>query len=254
MDKNLYLGQESDKLKDYDQKTKSIMSNDHFSKQYEHDLQSIQSSTLQMGGLVESQLRDAVTCFKTHNIALAEAVIERDQQVNRMEIDLDEACAYLIARRQPVAGDLRIVLATMKIITDLERIGDESAKIARIVRALDKHGHNPSDDYQTVYTAAEIAWQMLKEALNAYARLDGQQASEVISKDRMINENFRIILEESTKLMMQNSQTVFSAMDIIWIAKAIERIGDHAKNISQYVVYIVGGEDIRHSRRAESGI
>ena len=95
---------------------------------------------------------------------------------------------------------------------------------------------------------------MLKEALNAYARLDGQQASEVISKDRMINENFRIILEESTKLMMQNSQTVFSAMDIIWIAKAIERIGDHAKNISQYVVYIVGGEDIRHSRRAESGI
>lgn len=228
------------------------MPGEHSSKQYDMDLETIRSKVLLMGGLVESQFQDAVASFKSGNVAQAEQVIKVDQDVNRLEVSLDDACSHLIVKRQPAANDLRTVMATIKVITDLERIGDESTKIARSAKNITERGVTTLNHYETVRVMAASAGNMLHDALDAFARLDGKQAIQLIAQDAIVNHEFRSIMRNLITFMMEDPRTISGALDTLWVAKAIERIGDHAKNIAEYVIYIVEGKDIRHTDYAAS--
>lgn len=220
---------------------------EHSSKQYELDLEAIRSRVLQMGGLVEKQFYDAMTCFRTLNVGEAERIIAADVEVNQMEVALDDACTHLIVKRQPAANDLRTVMATIKVITDLERIGDEATKIARAAHAIHQRGLAPIAHEEIVRVMAASAGKQLHAALDAFARLDQKQATRIIVADEEIDHEYRSIMRAAITFMMEDPRTISSALDIVWVAKAIERIGDHAKNIAEYVVYIVEGKDIRHT-------
>ncbi|QYF93598.1 phosphate signaling complex protein PhoU [Massilia sp. PAMC28688] len=224
------------------------MIGEHSSKQYDHELETIRSKVLLMGGLVESQLIDAMTCFRTGNQEGADRVIADDDQVNQLEVALDDDCSHLIVRRQPTANDLRTVMATVKVITDLERIGDEASKIARTAKSLHSRGAPALNHYEMVRTIAASTIDMLHDALDAFARLDGKQALQLIAQDAVIDHEFKSIMRNLITFMMEDPRTISSALDTLWVAKAIERIGDHAKNIAEYVIYVVEGKDIRHRK------
>ena len=219
----------------------------HSSKQYDLDLEAIRSKVLSMGGLVESQFHDAMTCFRTADGARAELVIKADENVNRLEVALDDTCSHLIVRRQPAANDLRTVMATIKVITDLERIGDEATKIARAAKTIQERGVSTINHYETVRVIAASASDMLHEALDAFARLDEKHATRVIARDQLIDHEFRSIMRNLITFMMEDPRTISAALDTLWAAKAIERIGDHAKNIAEHVIFVVEGKDIRHT-------
>ncbi len=221
---------------------------DHASKQYDLDLDSIRTRVLQMGGLVESQIRRALDALASGDLALAEQVIADDHQVNGMEVVLDGDCSQLIVKRQPAAGDLRMIFAITKTVTDLERIGDEAQKMARMAKSVHQRGAAQPPPTVDVRHAAELAISMLRRALDAFARLDSDSAAQVIRDDAGIDSEFRAILRQLITYMMEDPRTITTALEIVWIAKAIERIGDHAKNMSEYVIYIVKGTDIRHTR------
>jgi len=223
------------------------MSGEHSSKQYDMDLETIRSKVLLMGGLVESQFHDAVACFRSGNIGQAETVIKADENVNTLEVSLDDACSHLIVKRQPATNDLRTVMATIKVITDLERIGDEATKIARAAKNITERGVTTINHYETIRVMATSASNMLHDALDAFARLDGKQAIKLIAQDEAVDHEFRSIMRTLITFMMEDPRTISSALDTLWVAKAIERIGDHAKNIAEYVIYIVEGKDIRHT-------
>lgn len=223
------------------------MTGDHSSKQYDADLEGIRSKVLAMGGMVERQFQDAIMAFRTGNLEVAKRVMTDDEAVNRLEVELDDACSHLIVRRQPTANDLRTTMATIKIITDLERVGDEATKIARTAIHLHKRGIGLVSHYETVSLIAEQATDILRSALDAFARLDDKQALELIKQDAMIDHGFRGITRSLITFMMEDPRTISGSIDTLWVAKAIERIGDHAKNIAEYVVYVVGGIDIRHT-------
>lgn len=223
------------------------MSGEHSSKQYDMDLETIRSKVLLMGGLVESQFHDAVACFRSGNIGQAETVIKSDENVNSLEVSLDDACSHLIVKRQPAANDLRTVMATIKVITDLERIGDEATKIARAAKNITERGVTTINHYETIRVMATSASNMLHDALDAFARLDGKQAIKLIAQDEAVDHEFRSIMRTLITFMMEDPRTISTALDTLWVAKAIERIGDHAKNIAEYVIYIVEGKDIRHT-------
>jgi len=223
------------------------MPGEHSSKQYDMDLETIRSKVLLMGGLVESQFHDAVACFRSGNIGQAETVIKADENVNTLEVSLDDACSHLIVKRQPAANDLRTVMATIKVITDLERIGDEATKIARAAKNITERGVTTINHYETIRVMATSASNMLHDALDAFARLDGKQAIKLIAQDEAVDHEFRSIMRTLITFMMEDPRTISSALDTLWVAKAIERIGDHAKNIAEYVIYIVEGKDIRHT-------
>lgn len=219
----------------------------HSSKQYDLELQMMQSQVLAMGGLVESQFHDAMACFRSGDIAQAEQVIKGDAEVNQLEVALDDACSRLIVRRQPTANDLRIVMSTVNIITDLERIGDESSKIARAAKSITERGGAILNHFETVRVIAASTSAMLHDALDALARLDEKQAIQIIAQDDGVDYEFRSIMRNLVTFMMEDPRTISIALDTLWVAKAIERIGDHAKNIAEYVIYIVEGKDIRHT-------
>ena len=223
------------------------MTGEHSSKQYDSDLETIRSKVLLMGGLVERQFQEAMNVFHNGNISAGERVIKDDDQVNLLEVELDNACSHLIVRRQPTANDLRVVMATIKVITDLERVGDEAAKIARTAIHLHKRGLGSVDHSETVRVIATAAGNLLHDALDALARLDEKQAIKLISDDAIIDRDFRSIMRNVITYMMEDPRTISALMDTLWVAKAIERIGDHAKNIAEYVIYIVEGKDIRHT-------
>ena len=225
---------------------------EHLSKQYDLDLGSIRSRVLAMGGLVESQIRRALDALATGEPALADAVIADDHRVNAMEVALDGDCSHLIVRRQPAAGDLRMIFAITKTVTDLERIGDEAQKIARMAKNLQERGGAQAPPVVQVRHAAEAAISMLRRALDAFARLDVDTAREVIRDDAGIDTEFRSILRQLITYMMEDPRTISTALEIVWIAKAIERIGDHAKNMAEYVIYIVKGTDVRHTGAANA--
>jgi phosphate transport system protein len=212
------------------------------------DLEAIRSKVLLMGGLVESQFNDAIACFRSGNIEQADHVIKGDEEVNRLEVLLDDTCSHLIVKRQPAANDLRTVMATLKVITDLERIGDESTKIARTAKNLHERGiaagFNP---YESIRVIANNTADLLHDALDAFARLDEKHAAKIIAQDEVVDHEFRSILRSLITFMMEDPRTISTAIDTLWIAKAIERIGDHAKNIAEYVIYVVEGKDIRHT-------
>jgi phosphate transport system protein len=227
----------------------------HSSKQYDQELEAIRSKVLLMGGMVETQFEEALSCFKVGDAAKADKVMADDHQVNQLEVQLDDACSHLIVRRQPAANDLRTVMATIKVITDLERIGDEAAKIARTSKSLHERGGIGFAHYDMMRTIARAACDLLHDALDAFARLDGKQALQLIAADEVIDHEFRTVLRNLITFMMEDPRTISSALDTLWVAKAIERIGDHAKNIAEYVIYVVEGRDIRHTTKplAEPG-
>jgi phosphate transport system protein len=221
---------------------------EHASKQYDLDLGSIRSRVLAMGGLVESQIRRALDALATGDVALADAVVADDHRVNAMEVALDGDCSHLIVRRQPAASDLRMIFAITKTVTDLERIGDEAQKIARMAKNLQERGGTQAPPVVQVRHAAEAAISMLRRTLDAFARLDVDTARAVIRDDAGIDTEFRSILRQLITFMMEDPRTITTALEIVWIAKAIERIGDHAKNMAEYVIYIVEGTDVRHTQ------
>ncbi len=223
------------------------MSGEHLSKQYDMDLETIRSKVLSMGGLVETQFLDAIASFRNADVARAEQVVKGDEAVNQLEVVLDDACNHLIVRRQPAANDLRTVMASIKIIIDLERIGDEATKIARTVMNMHNRSTTINNHYETIRVIADSATNMLHDALDAFARLDEKQAINLIAQDAIIDHEFRSIMRNLITFMMEDPRTISTALDTLWIAKAIERIGDHAKNIAEYVIYVVRGKDIRHT-------
>jgi len=218
---------------------------EHLSKQFDTELESIRSRVLEMGGLVESQIRRAVEGYASGDTALLDDVIATDHRVNGMEVTLDSECSQVIVRRQPAANDLRLIFAIIKTVTDLERMGDEAQKIARMGKAI--HARGVPTIMVEVRHAAEAALSMLRRALDAFARLNTSDASEVIKADAGIDAEFRAILRQLITHMMEDPRTISTAVEIVWVAKAIERIGDHAKNMAEYVIYIVKGTDVRHT-------
>ena len=223
-----------------------MTNSDHISRQFDADLEAIRASVLQMGGLVESQIKSAVESLVSGNVALMAKVISDDHRVNALEVKIDEACSQVIARRQPAAGDLRLVMAVIKTITDLERIGDEAEKIARMAQLLSQKKGLAIPRYQEIKHASDIALDMLRKSLDAFARLDVMMAAQVVRQDDQVDEEFRAIMRYLITFMMEDPRTISTSLEILFVAKAIERIGDHAKNMSEYVIYMVKGRDVRH--------
>lgn len=221
-------------------------SNDHISKQFDAELESIRASVLQMGGMVESQIKNAIDSLISGDVALMNRVIEEDHRVNAMEVKIDEACSQMIARRQPTAGDLRLIMTVVKTITDLERIGDEAEKIARMAKMLSQKNVLAIPRYHEIKHASEIAVDMLRKALDAFARLDVVMAAQVVRQDDQVDEEFRAIMRYLITFMMEDPRTISTSLEILFVAKAIERIGDHAQNMAEYVIYMVKGRDVRH--------
>ncbi|MCX7140441.1 MAG: phosphate signaling complex protein PhoU [Proteobacteria bacterium] len=223
---------------------------EHISKQFDAELEAVRSRVLQMGGLVEEQIVKAVDGLASGDIGALDRVIEDDHRVNAMEVGLDESCSQIIARRQPAASDLRLVMAIIKTITDLERIGDEAEKIARMAKLIHEaeRAHLPRLELKHV---ANLALAMLRKALDAFARLDVASALQVVKQDRGVDDEFRSILRQLITFMMEDPRTISRCLETLFVAKAIERIGDHAKNMAEYVVYMVEGRDVRHTREEE---
>jgi phosphate transport system protein len=222
------------------------MSSEHTSKQFDSELEAVRARVLQMGGLVESQIQLAVESLVSGDVELMNRVIADDHRVNAMEVEIDESCNQIIARRQPAAGDLRMVMTVIKTITDLERIGDEAEKIARMAKLLSQKERLFLPRYTEIKHAAEIALDMLRKSLDAFARLDLAYAAQVVRQDELVDEEFRAIMRYLITFMMEDPRTISTSLEILFVAKAIERIGDHAKNMSEYVVYMVKGRDVRH--------
>jgi phosphate transport system protein len=210
------------------------------------ELEAVRSRVLQMGGLVEQQISRAMDVLTYGDLALADQVIADDHRVNGLEVAIDDDCTHIIAKRQPTASDLRMVMAIVKTITDLERIGDEAQKIARMAKHIHENDVRLNARVADVRYACNIALDMLKTSLDAFARLDVTGAAKVVKQDAEVDERFRAILRQLVTFMMEDPRTISASIDILFIAKAIERIGDHAKNMSEYVVYLVKGKDVRH--------
>ncbi|MEI8010471.1 MAG: phosphate signaling complex protein PhoU [Candidatus Nitrotoga sp.] len=223
-----------------------MVSTEHTSKQFDAELEAVRARVLQMGGLVESQIRLSIEALVNGDVPLMNRIIADDHRVNAMEVEIDESCNQIIARRQPAAGDLRMVMTVIKTITDLERIGDEAEKIARMGKLLSQRTSITLPRYTEIKHAADLALDMLRKSLDAFARLDLAHAAQVVRQDELVDAEFRTIMRYLITFMMEDPRTISTALEILFIAKAIERIGDHAKNMSEYVVYMVKGKDVRH--------
>ena len=221
---------------------------EHLSKQYDIDLETIRTRVLEMGGLVEAQILAAIDGFTTGDLDEIERVIADDHRVNAFEVGIDNDCSQIIVRRQPAAGDLRMILAIGKTVTDLERIGDEAAKIARTSKQIHGRGRLPAPPLADIKHVGGVAVGMLRKALDALARLDPIAAAAIVREDVAIDEEFRSIVRQLITFMMEDPRTISTALEIMLIAKSIERIGDHSKNMAEQVIYIVKGTDVRHTR------
>jgi len=220
---------------------------EHTLKQFDAELETVRARVLQMGGLVEEQIVRAMESLATGDIQLAVRVVDEDHKVNGLEVAIDEECSTIIARRQPTAVDLRMLMMVVKTITDLERIGDEAAKIARMTQLIYESDRPLVPRTNEIRRMADVALGMLRNSLDAFARLDLTIAAKVVRQDDRVDEAFRAILRQLITFMMEDPRTISHAIEILFIAKAIERIGDHAKNMSEYVVYMVKGKDVRHT-------
>ncbi len=218
----------------------------HISRQYDAELEEIHSRALAMGGLVEQQIHDAVTALLSNDTRLAEEVVENDMRVNAMEVAIDEECSFILARRQPTASDLRLVMAVIKTITDLERIGDEAERIARMALAEEKRAASERL-FGRLEHMGEMVREMLREALDTFARMDAEKAIEVWHMDRRIDQEYEDIMRLLVTYMMEDPRSIPHALNVMWAARALERIGDHTRNICEYVIYLVKGKDVRHT-------
>ena len=225
---------------------------EHISKQFDAELEGVRTRVLHMGGLVEEQILKAIDGLSSGNMTTIEQVIADDHRVNSLEVELDESCSQIIARRQPAAGDLRLIIAIIKTITDLERIGDEAEKIARMAKLTHSGERQHMPKLELAYVV-NLAVGMLRKALDAFARLDSKAAAQVVRQDALVDDEFRSILRQLITFMMEDPRTITRSLETLFVAKALERIGDHAKNMSEYVVYMVEGRDVRHLRPAPDG-
>ena len=225
------------------------MSDKHLSTQFDAELAGVSSRVLEMGGLVESQVTRAVHALSEFNGELATDVLREEERVNAMEVEIDRTLSGIIARRQPTARDLRLLIAVSKTIANLERAGDEAARIARTVQRLLNSGMSsrlrlPVGDLRF---EADLAIAQLRKALDAFARLDTERALEVLKQDDQIDQEFDGLLRKLITYMMEDPRTISASIDLVFVAKAIERVGDHAKNLAEAIIYIVKGADVRHS-------
>jgi phosphate transport system protein len=217
----------------------------HISRQYNLELDEVKTHLLEMGGVVEKQLALAIESLIEGNSAIAQNVCDADRRVNKLEISIDEECARILARRQPAAGDLRLVIAISKLNTDLERVGDESAKIARQAILLSEIGA-PARGYGEIRHIGELVSAMLHDALDAFARLDTELALSVASQDQLVDSEYDHAIQEMVAYMTQDPRQITRSLHVIWILRSLERVGDHARNIAEYVIYLVLGKDVRH--------
>jgi phosphate transport system protein len=218
----------------------------HISRRFNEDLERLRNKVLTMGGFVEQQLQKAVTALVEGDSSLGEAVAMDDYKVNDMEVTIDEECSRLLATRNPTAGDLRVIVAVIKTATDLERIGDEGEKIGYIASRLASM-ERPADKYREVKHLGRQVSEMVHNALDAFARLDAKAALAVVREDESIDEEYEAIQRQCITFMMEDPRTIRRALDVMWLVRALERIGDHAKNICEYVIYMVHGKDVRHT-------
>lgn len=219
---------------------------EHISKQFDADLERLRASVLQMGGLVEQQIEHALQALTTGDIKLADQVVDKDDHINALEVAIDEDCNSLIARRQPAAGDLRMVMTVVKIIRDLERIGDEAEKIARMAKMLHTSDRLYMPRLTDIKHVAELALDMLRKALDGFARMDTAMAVRLLRQDNQVDDAYHAILRQLLTFMMEDPRTITASLEILFIAKAIERIGDHSKNMAECIIYLVKGKDVRH--------
>ena len=218
----------------------------HTSRRFNEDLERVRSKVLAMGGLVEEQLGGALNALIDGDSQLGQQIAKNDYQVNGMEVSIDEECSRILATRSPAAGDLRMIVATIKTITDLERIGDECEKIALIAARL-ANEERPADHYREVKHLGRITKTMVHESLDAFARLDAELAITTARSDRVVDEEYEAIQRQSITFMMEDPRSIRRALDIMWVVRSMERIGDHAKNVCEYVIYMVHGKDVRHT-------
>ena len=200
-----------------------------------------------MGGKVENQLTKAIQALTKADVELSDSVVEEDNSVNSLELEIDENLSSIIARRQPIAIDLRTLLAISKITTDLERIGDEASKIARMTKLIYKSEHLQFPKVTIVKSIGNLASDMLRKSLDSFARLDVKTSFSVLESDYEVNEQFQLIIRKLITFVLEDPRTISAALELLTIAKAFERIGDHSKNISEHVVYLVKGTDVRHT-------
>ena len=217
----------------------------HISAQFNAELEAVTKNLLEMGGNVERQVNSAIESLVKMDTGQAEIVIDRDHAVNRMEVDIDEECSRILARRQPAASDLRLVLAVTKVTTDLERIGDEAAKIARQAIRLSESSSSPSD-YVEIQHIGNYVLSMLQKALDAFARLDVEVAVEVVKADKTVDKEYRSAMRSLVTFMMEDPRVIGSVLNEMWALKSLERVGDHTSNIAEHVIYLVRGLDVRH--------
>ena len=219
----------------------------HYMKQFDEELEEIRTRLMEMGGKVEQQLQNAIRAIGEADSQLAEEVIKEEQLVDNMEVDIDEACILIIARRQPAASDLRLVMMVTKAVNDLERIGDEAKKIAN--HALILAGESGSSKgYTEVRHLGQSVVSMLSNALDAFARFDVDAAMRTIEEDKQIDQEYKTALRELATYMMEDPRSISRVINILWVVRSLERIGDHAKNLCEQIVFVVNGKDIRHQR------
>jgi phosphate transport system protein len=218
----------------------------HISHRYNEELDRLRTRVLAMGGVVERQLQKAVTALVEGDSALGESVALEDYKVNDMEVSIDEECSRLLAIRAPTAGDLRVILSMIKTITDLERIGDEAEKVGYIASRL-AATERSAETYRELKHMGRLASEMVRDSLDSYARFDADAAVEVARRDRLLDEEYEAIQRQCITFMMEDPREIRRALDLLWVVRALERVGDHAKNLCEYVIYMVHGKDVRHT-------
>ncbi|MDN3555906.1 phosphate signaling complex protein PhoU [Halomonas maura] len=218
----------------------------HISRQFNHELEELKTHLMAMGGLVEKQVQDAVRALLDGDSTLAGQVVDNDRAVNDMQIKIDDECTRVLARRQPAASDLRLVLAVIRAASDLERIGDEASKIARNAGELIE-SNNGTRGFVEVRIISEHVRKMVRDALTAFARFDTELALKVVQEDDQVDSEYQTAMRSLMTFMMEDARAISPVLSIMWILRALERIGDHANNLAEYVVYLVKGLDIRHT-------
>lgn len=223
----------------------------HISQKFDKEMESLRNKVLKMGGLVEQQISGAIDALQDTNAKDAEEIILNDHKVNALEVIIDEACTQILARRQPAASDLRMVIAVIKTITDLERIGDEAEKIAKMALSLAEIDAGFNNRYAGIRHLGDHVRRMVHDVLDAYARLDVDAALQVVRDDEAADKEYTDLMRMLITYMMEDPRKISEVLDVIWAARSLERIGDHAKNIGEYVIYLVKGKDVRHLDLAE---
>ena len=219
----------------------------HLSTQFDSELSAVSGRVMELGGLVESQIHQAIYALSQFSVEAANAVSANETRVNAMEVDIDRELSSIIARRQPTARDLRLLIAISKTTANLERVGDEAEKIARMVRSIIESGSPRSLPSLELRVAADMASGLLRKALDAFARLDTAAALSILKEDDLIDREFDGFVRKLITYMMEDPRKISASLNLLFIAKAIERIGDHSKNIAELIIYVVKGEDVRHN-------